>query len=41
MAIRGINGIKGIQIEKEVKLPLFADNIILYIKTLKILSQNY
>ena len=42
MAIRGINGISGIQIGKEeVKLPLFADNMILYITTLKILSQNY
>ena len=32
--------IKGIQIRKEVKLSLFADPIILYIKTLKIVLEN-
>ena len=31
MAIREEKEIKGIQIEKEVKLPLFADDMILYI----------
>ena len=30
-----------IQIGKEVKLSLFADDMILYIKILKMLSENY
>ena len=33
--------IKGIQIRKEVKLSLFADDMILYIENLNILSENY
>ena len=45
-AIREEKEIKGIQIEKEVKLSLFADDMILYMgnstwKTLKIVSENY
>ena len=41
-AIREEKEIKGLQIGKEeVKLALFADDIILYIKTLKIVSGNY
>ena len=42
MAIREEKEIKGIQIGREVKFSLFADNRILYIKkTLKIPSENY
>ena len=40
-AIREEKEIKGIQIRKEVKLSLFADDMILYIENLKILSKNY
>ena len=40
-AIREEREIKGIQIGKEVKLSLFADDMILYIETLKIVSENY
>ena len=41
-AIRGEKEIKGIQIRKEeVKLSLFADNMILYIETLKTPPENY
>ena len=40
-AIREEKEIKGIQIRKEVKLSLFADDMILYIENLKILSENY
>ena len=41
-AIREEKEIKGLQIGKEeVNLSLFADDIILYIKTLKIVSENY
>ena len=41
-AIREEKEIKGIQIGKEeVKLSLFAEDMILYIETLKILSENY
>ena len=36
MSIREVKEIKGIQIRKEVKLSLFADDMILYIETLKI-----
>ena len=39
--IREGKEIKGIQIGKEVKLSLFADDMILYVKTLKIVSENY
>ena len=42
IAIREEEEIKGIQIRKEVvKLSLFADDMILYKKTLKIVSENY
>ena len=41
-AIRAEKEIKGIQIGKEeVKLSLFADDMILYIKTLKTPPENY
>ena len=41
-AIREEKQIKGIQIGKEeVKLSLFADDMILYIETLMIVSENY
>ena len=40
-AIREEKEIKGIQIRKEVKLSLFADDMILYTENLKILSENY
>ena len=41
-AIREEKEIKGIQIGKEeVKLSLFADDMILYKKTLKTLPENY
>ena len=41
-AIREEKEIKGIQIGKEeVKLSLFADDMILYIETLKTLPENY
>ena len=36
IAIREGKEIKGIQIRKEVKLSLFADDMILYMETLKI-----
>ena len=40
--IRGKNEIKGIQIGKEeVKLSLFADDMILYIENLKTPPENY
>ena len=39
-AIREEKEIEGIRVRKEVKLSLFADDIILY-KTLKIASENY
>ena len=42
MAIREEKEIKIIQVRKEeVKLSLFADDMILYIKYLKIVSENY
>ena len=42
IAIREEKEIKGIQIRKEeVKLSLFADDMILYIENQKILSENY
>ena len=42
IAIREEKEIKGIQIGKEeVKLSLYADDMILYIETLKIISENY
>ena len=41
-AIRAEKEVKGIQIGKEeVKLSLFADDMILYIETLKTLPENY
>ena len=41
-AIRAEKEIKGIQIGKEeVELSLFADDMILYIETLKTLPENY
>ena len=40
MAIRAEKEIKGIQIGKEVKLSLFADDMILYIENLKTLPEN-
>ena len=40
-AIRAEKEVKGIQIGKEVKLSLFADDMILYIENLKIVSENY
>ena len=39
-AIREEKEIEGIRVRKEVKLSLFADDIILF-KTLKIISENY
>ena len=42
MIIREEKEIKGIQIgKKEVKLSLFADDMILYIENLQILSKTY
>ena len=41
MAIKEEKEIKVIQIRKEVKLSLFAHDMILYIETLKIVSENY
>ena len=42
IAIREEKEVKGIQIGKEeVKLSLFADDIVLYIETLKTLPENY
>ena len=42
MAVREEKEVKGIQIGKEeVKLLLFADDMILYIKILKMLPENY
>ena len=40
-AIQEEKEIKGIQIGKEVKLPLFADDMILCIEFLKMLPENY
>ena len=40
-AIREEKERKGIQIRKEVKLSLFADDMILYIENPKIVSENY
>ena len=40
-AIRAEKEINGIQIGKEVKPSLFADDMILYIKTLKTTPENY
>ena len=40
-AIRKEKEMKLIQIRKEVKLSLFAHDMILYIETLKIVSENY
>ena len=40
-AIREEKEIQGIQIGKEVKLSLFADDMILYIENPKIVSENY
>ena len=40
-AIKEEKEIKGIQIGKEVKLSLFADDMILYIENPKIVSENY
>ena len=41
-AVRAEKEVKGIQIRKEeVKLSLFADDMILYIETLKTLPENY
>jgi len=40
-AIRAEKEIKGIQIGKEVKFSLFADDMILYIETLKTPPENY
>ena len=40
-AIRQEKEIKGIQIRKEVKLSLFADDMILYIENPKMLPKNY
>ena len=39
-AIRQENRIKGTQIEKEVKVPPFGDDMALYIKTLNIPPKN-
>ena len=39
--IRAEKEIKGIQIGKEVKFSLFADDMILYIETLKTPPENY
>ena len=41
IAVREEKEIKGIQIRKEVKLSLFADDVILYTENLKIVSENY
>ena len=41
IAIREEKEIRGIQIRKEEKLLLFADDMILYIETLKIVSRNF
>ena len=40
-AIRAENEIIGIQIRKEVKFSLFADDVILYIENPKVLSEYY
>ena len=40
-AIREEKEIKGIQIKKEVKLSLFADDMILYMENPKRVSENY
>ena len=40
IAIRGENEIKGIQIGKEVKLSLFADDMILYISQFSSVTQS-
>lgn len=39
-AIRQENGIKGTQIEKEVKVPPFGDDMVLYIKDTKYSTKN-
>ena len=39
-AIRQENGIKGTEIEKEVKVPLFGDDTVLYIKDTKYPTKN-
>ena len=39
-AIREEKEIKGIQVRKEVNLSLFADDIILYVENLKLVSEN-
>ena len=41
MAVREEKEIKGIQIGKEVKLSLLADDMILYTETLKTPAENY
>ena len=41
ITIREEKGIKGIQIGKEVKLSLLADDMILYTETLKTPAENY
>ena len=41
IAIREEKEIKGIQIGKEVKLSLFADDMILYVENRKMLTENY
>ena len=41
IAVKEEKEIKGIQIGKEVKLSLFADDMILYIENPKIVSENY
>ena len=41
IAIREEKEIKGIQIRKEVKFLLFADDMILYIENHKVVSENY
>ena len=39
-AIREEKEIKGIQVRKEVNLSLYADDIILYVENLKLVSEN-
>ena len=41
IAIREEKEIKGVQTGKEVKLSLFADDMILYIENPKAVSENY
>ena len=40
-AVREEKEIEGVQMRKEVKLSLFTDDMILYIKTLNIVSEDY